>query len=100
MSDLQKNNLYRNDEYVKRLYDAKYQTQRDIMAIASIGLAGLDAEVRIHYQKVIRGKFQEFWMRIGEVLEELGEANACGCTEHSHCETCIGRRFVDIENVL
>lgn len=97
MLDSQKSTSYNENEYVKRLYDAKYQTQRDVMAIASIGLAGLDPEVRLHYQKVIRGKFQELWMRIGEVLEELEVARPCGCLEHSHCEGCIGRRFLDVE---
>ena len=83
---------------VKRLYNAKYQTQQDILAIAAIGLAHLDQNTADYYRKVIKGKMQEFWMEIGNVLMEAGLAVPCGCEEHSHCEECIGKRFVDIDD--
>lgn len=82
---------------IKELYNTKYRIQQDILAIASIGHSQLDPRTADYYKKVIKGKMQEFWMDIGFVLEELGVAKECGCEEHSHCDKCIGKRFLDVD---
>lgn len=82
---------------LEEMFDVKYDTQQDILAIVSVAFALLDQETSSFYKKVIKGKFQEMWMSMCGILEERGLIKPCGCAEHERCEKCIGRRYVGVE---
>jgi hypothetical protein len=80
-------------EILDALFDVKYRTQQDVLSLANIGFNNINERSAEYYRKVIKGKFQEFWMEVCRALEEFDLVEPCGCTEHERCEECIGKRY-------